>query len=272
MNHGRLYAEVRAVADIGDDVVTRMWLLFDQHYADVSHETFLRDLKAKDHVFLLRERGTGLLCGFSTVQSYERTVHGRRVRIVYSGDTICDPRYWGQRALHGAFLRYVLRVKLAHPLAPVYWFLISKGYKTFLLLARNFPEYWPRPERATPAWHAALLDALASEKFGEAWRRDRGILTFERPAGRLRPEVAPTGDAERADPLIAFFAARNPGAPAGEELCCLGRIGIGLALNYARRRLLRAMRPAVRRSDAPPLGGTQVPAEVIRMSSVERMR
>ena len=92
----------RAVADIGDDVVTRMWLLFDQHYADVSHETFLRDLKAKGSRFSAARARHGLLCGFSTVQSYERTVHGRRVRIVYSGDTICDPRYWGQRALHGA--------------------------------------------------------------------------------------------------------------------------------------------------------------------------
>ena len=241
MSRGQLYAETRAVSALDEAVTGAMWTLFERYYADVSREGFARDLRAKDHVFLLRERDTGALVGFSTVQSYRRAVAGRSVLVVYSGDTVCERRHWGQRALHSAFLRYVMRLKLTHPFLPLYWFLISKGYKTFLLLARNFPEHWPRFDRKTPAWQSALLDSLAREKFGSAWIPERGILHFTTPQGRLRGEVAPMRDAERADPHIRFFDTRNPGAPDGDELCCLGRVGVSLAVNYGRRRLLRAI-------------------------------
>lgn len=237
-----LRAETRAVKALDPVLVEQMWDLFARYYADVSRERFLRDLHAKDHVFLLRDSVDAALRGFSTVQSYGRRIGGRPVMVVYSGDTICDPRFWGQRALHVAFLRYVMRVKLTHPLTPTYWFLISKGYKTYLLLARNFPEHWPRPGRETPPDRYAVLDFLAREKFGDAWQPARGVLHFASAKGRLRPEVAPTGAAELADEHIRFFTTRNPGASQGDELCCLGRIDVALAVNYAGRRLRRGLR------------------------------
>ncbi|MEP6690470.1 MAG: hypothetical protein ABJD07_04900, partial [Gemmatimonadaceae bacterium] len=240
MPSAELYADTRAVAELAGDLVDAMWTLFAMHYTDVGRASFERDLRGKDHVFLLMGRADGVLRGFSTVQSYVQSVAHRRVLVIYSGDTICDPRFWGQRVLHSAFLRYVMRRKLAHPFTPAYWFLISKGYKTYLLLARNFVEYWPRPERDTPAFPSALLDTLAREKFGHAWLPREGILRFAAPMGRLRPNVAPAGARELANAHIRFFAERNPGAPAGDELGRLGGIGVGLALNYARRRALRA--------------------------------
>jgi hypothetical protein len=228
-----------------------MWRLFERYYDDVGREDFLRDLRAKTHVLLLFDRDTGALAGFSTIHAYRRTVAGRQVVVVFSGDTICDEKYWGQRALHGAFLRYVLRVKVSNPFTPVYWFLISKGYKTYLLLARNFPEYWPRHDQPTPAWHLQLLHVLAHDKYGEAWVPERGILHFARSQGRLRGGVAPIGAAELRDDHIRFFHERNPDAANGDELCCLGRIDGLLALNYWRRRLLRRFRGRAR--EVPPV-------------------
>ena len=237
----RLIASVRPAASLDDAVVDEMWTLFDRYYADVARPDFVRDLREKDDVILLIDRNLGTLAGFSTIRAYERTVLGRRVTVVFSGDTICDARYWGQRALHGAFLRWVLRRKLAHPFTPLYWFLISKGYKTYLLLARNFPEHWPRHDRATPPWQAALLDELARERYGDAWQPERGILSFTVPHGRLRAAVAPIGEAERGDPQIRFFADRNPRAAEGDELCCLGRVDAALVLNYLGRNVRRAL-------------------------------
>jgi hypothetical protein len=255
LSGARLYAETVAVTQLGEPTIDRMWALFARYYADVCHEAFVRDLRAKDEVFLLRDRADGSLRGFSTVQSYLRVVGGRRVHVIYSGDTICDQRFWGQRALHVAFLRYALRRKVAHPLTPTYWFLISKGYKTYLLLARNFIEFWPRLERPMPRRQRALLDALAREKFGEAWSPERGVLHFAAPQGRLRPDVTPTGVIELADPHIRFFALRNPGAAQGDELCCLGRIDVGLVLKFACRRVVRALGMARR----APVDGIRLP-------------
>lgn len=241
MRSGRLYSEIRPVRALDHPVTRDMWSLFERYYADVRYETFQSDLAPKDHVILLRDSGDRSLRGFSTLQCYLRTIEGRAVIVIFSGDTICDREYWGQRALHTAFFSYVMRRKLAAPLTPVYWFLITKGYKTYLLLSRNFPEHWPRPGKPTPPWQQAVLDQLAREKFGSAWVPECGILHFATPQGRLRIEVAPVGAAEHADPLIRFFEERNPGAVHGDELCCLGRIGLGMAANFGRKQLLRAI-------------------------------
>ncbi len=239
---GRLRARTVPVRALTPHVQDALWALFARYYADVDRPTFQRDLAAKDHVILLEDPAAGL-AGFSTLQVYDRAVHGRRVVCVFSGDTVIDRAYWGQTALQRAFLAYTMRVKAAHPLTPVYWFLITKGYKTYLLLTRNFPEHWPRHDRPTPAWQAAVMDALARERFGDAWRPDLGLLRFSSPAGRLRDDVAPIDPALLAAPDVAYFAQRNPGHAHGDELVCLGHIGLDLASSYlaklARRRLTR---------------------------------
>ncbi len=49
----------------------------------------------------------------------------------FSGDTIIEKEYWGNRALTCAMYRYIVSFKLRYPLVPVYWILISKGFKTY---------------------------------------------------------------------------------------------------------------------------------------------
>ena len=135
---------------------------------------------------------------------------------------------WGQPALHNAFFRYSVRSKRRHPLRPVYWYLITKGYKTYLLLSRNFPVYWPRHDRPTPAWETELLDRLGRERFGDRWVPARGGLRHDDCSGRLRPGVA------------GFRHAR------GVALLALGRVDEAI-------RDLDAVWEALEGADAPPL-------------------
>jgi hypothetical protein len=132
-------------------------------------------------------------------------------------------------------------VKLRNPRVPVYWFLITKGYKTYLLLARNFPEHWPRRDRATPTWQKHVIDTFAATRFGSAYDPSRGILVFEEALGRLRPSVAPIDEDALRDPDVRFFAQKNPGATRGDELCCIGRVGLGLALRFGEKQLRRGL-------------------------------
>lgn len=236
---GHLYANIVRIADLGTDVREAMWVLFDRIYTDVDRMRFDQDLDEKQHVILMFDQGDHSLQGFSTLREYERTIDGREVIVVYSGDTVIAPGYWGQRALHSAFVRYITLCKARHPFTPVYWFLISKGYKTYLLLSRNFPEYWPRRDMPTPEWQSTVLTSLATEKFGAAFVPERGIVRFERPMGRLREDVAPIDPEMLGDPDVRFFMEKNPGHAAGDELCCLGRVGMDLSAHYLRRRFRR---------------------------------
>lgn len=240
---GALASTIVPVAAVDDATREAMWQLFSSYYCDSSRDSFVADLEEKHHVILLRRRSDGKLGGFSTLQRLERTVDGRDVIVIYSGDTLVAKEFWGQTALHNAFFRYIVTTKLRHPLRPVYWFLITKGYKTYLLLSRNFPVYWPRHEQPTPAWEAALLDALGREKFGDRWLPERGVLRHEDGSGRLRPGVAPVGEeVVAAGPDIQFFTERNPGHAEGDELCCLGLVDPSMWTYWLRRLAAKKLR------------------------------
>lgn len=237
--NGQLRAAVVPLAEVGPDLRDAMWTLFDSIYADVDRGRFDQDLAEKQHVILLFDEGNESIRGFSTLHVYRRAIEGRDVIVVYSGDTVIAPGYWGQRALHSAFVKFVTTCKARHPFVPLYWFLISKGYKTYLLLSRNFPEYWPRRDIPTPAWPAAVLNTLAKEKFGSQFVPERGVVQFDRPMGRLRTGIAPIESEMLQDPDVRFFIEKNPGHEAGEELCCLGRLGVQQGVFYMSRLLQR---------------------------------
>ncbi len=218
-----------------------MWGVFRFAYDDVARERFESDLASKTDVILLHDGGDDRIVGFSTLVTSAHVVQGRQVVAVFSGDTIIEPAYWGQTALQRAFLSYVVRCKLRHPLTPVYWFLITKGYKTYLLLARNFPEHWPRYDQATPAWQAAVIDEFARSRYADEYQPALGILRHKDAVGKLKSDVAPIEGALLDYPDIRFFVERNPGHADGDELCSIGRVNSRLWASYMTKLARRAL-------------------------------
>lgn len=261
---GNLYSVLVRVENLTNTDLAAMWQLYDRYYALAEESTFHADLMAKSHVFVLRDDKHHVLRGFSTIKCYPGKVQGRDFYCVYSGDTIIAREYWGQNALQTAFLRYIVRCKLAHPFTPVYWFLISKGYKTYLLLSRNFPTYWPRYDKPTPSWEKDLLDTLGQERFGKEYLPESGVIRHETCPGKLRELVAPIDDSLRiAYPDIDFFARANPGHNQGDELCCLGLVSpiqwIYYLLRLAGKKLRRIFRFSSSRQEKKRLTAPSVP-------------
>ena len=238
---GKLRAATVPVASLDPASVERMFALFEAYYVNTSFAHFERDLRAKHNVIVLRDRATGRIEGFSTLRDLEAEVDGRKVYGVFTGDTIIAPSFWGGSALTWAFFTYLVRGKLRHADAPYYWFLISKGYKTYLLLSRNFPTYWPRHDRKMPERETRIIAELAEEKYPGAY--DRGVLRFARSEGRLKSGVAPIDTELLVHEDIRFFAEKNPGHARGDELCCLGRVDIGLWFKFLGRMFSKAMAP-----------------------------
>lgn len=240
---GLLRASIIPANSVGTETRARMFELFSRYYTDISKESFATDLSKKNHVILVHDTGDGTLQGFTTIQVLERRIGGRNMRALFSGDTIVAREYWGQTELHRAFLKYLVNLKLKNPFSPLYWFLITKGYKTYLLMARNLLKYWPRCDCPTPEWEASVIETLAKEKYGDAWVPGQGILRFKECPGRLIETVAPITDDIMALPEVRFFVDRNPGHVAGDEFCSLGVIDnrqiVTSALKLAQRYITR---------------------------------
>lgn len=232
----RLTATITPIADLTDAIRAEMWSLFADTYADVDRDSFERDLAAKDHVILLTDGP--LVRGFSTVvREHRRLASGRAAVVVFSGDTVIHADYRGQTALQWAFFRYIVATKLRWPQRLVVWYLISKGYKTYLLLSRNFTCFFPRRDAGTPDWARALIDELSLARFPDSYDAASGLLRFGAPHGRLKPGVAPVEG--EPDPDVRFFSARNPGHADGDELCCIGVVNTRLILAWPLKQVRR---------------------------------
>lgn len=237
-----LTGAVESVAGLDQAARERMLALMTAHYEGVRPEAFATDLAQKDVAVVLRDE-EGCIQGFSTLQTLEAQVEGRAVTALFSGDTIVDRAHWGSPALAAAWGQFVFEQSLSAQDGELrYWFLISKGYRTYRFLPLFFKAFHPRFDEETPAFERELIRRLALEKYPGAYDESAGLLRFGGAKDRLREELAGV-DARRLerDPHVRFFLERNPGFAAGDELCCVARLALDNLTPAAQRMLRRSL-------------------------------
>ncbi|WP_413612785.1 hypothetical protein [Bdellovibrio sp. HCB-110] len=212
------------VSQINTELRRRMFDLFGKYYFDVEFERFNSDLSEKTSVIMLWDQSKSpepFLFGFSTVLIRELPVGGR---VIYSGDTVVDSDYWGSRTLQSAFTRILFLTRLRHPFSPLYWMLISKGFKTYMLMRRNFPRSYPSLAGAIPNDLAPVKHAFYKGKFAENYRTETSLIDFGKSMGRVKDQMAVPTDRDMSNPDVRFFLEKNPRYHEGVELACIADI------------------------------------------------
>jgi hypothetical protein len=197
-----------------------MFALLATYFTGVDRATFDADLDEKSHAILLRD-AAGALRGFSTLLVYETCAAGLDATVIYSGDTIVDRDWWGSAALPLSWLAATRALTASAGARDVYWLLLTSGFRTYRFLPTFFRDFHPRAG-ASPA-SAAVLDALARERFADRYEADRGVVRFARPQV-LVPELLDVPSGRAHDVHVAFFLERNPGFVRGDELVCLAKV------------------------------------------------
>ena len=234
-----VYARYLPINRVSVIEVQQMYRIFESYYAHTDLDTFLRDMSKKSGVILIRTRGDHQVVGFSTIVNMAMPIGRLQSRGVFSGDTIVEKAYWGSRALHLAFYRYIIWQKIRKPFTPLFWLLISKGYKTYLLLANNFERYYPHPEHRCPELFP-VVRTYCDSLFPGHYDPDREILDFGQQAQRLKEGVAAvTDELARRHDKIRFFAERNPSWQQGTELPCVGVVTLGNLLSWPFKKWLK---------------------------------
>lgn len=218
-----LTSTTRARADLTNADVQAMFSVFCENFDGATLETFERDLQSKNWVILLHDVATQTLQGFSTLSLYETLHNGNPISVVYSGDTIIRPAYWGTPELPTAWIKTVLE-KSANMPQPLYWLLISSGYKTYRFLTVFYKDFYPHFKKPTPPEIQSIMQQLASERFGTDYLPEKGIVRFKDGATPLREGIAEVTDERLRDPHVAFYIHANPGHVNGDELVCITRI------------------------------------------------
>ncbi len=212
---------IKQTDKITDKEKADMFLLMRTYYKNVSKEHFYNDLAKKDRIIMLMDGKS--LCGFSTQVLLERTIGNQKTNIVFSGDTIIDKQHNNSFALPIAWGKMMLSILNQYPGMPLYWFLTSKGYKTYRYLPVFFYDYFPKPFAKLSSFEKELLLCVGRELFEEKLDTKRWILIAGKNDQHLRPGVADITESRRSKQEIVYFEKKNPGHMHGDELICIAR-------------------------------------------------
>jgi hypothetical protein len=246
-----LFSRVLPRAELEPGLRREMLALMKVCYEGVSSERFHADLDAKQFVILLYAKATHRLVGFSTIRLAEERLEGRRVSLLFSGDTAIHPDHWGDKTLQTAFGHFVLRQKLRNPQRPCLWLLLSGGYKTYLMMTNHFPRSFPRRLHEVEPARRQFLDRVAREWFGDTYDPARGVVRSTASSYRVRRGLAPVDPETARHPDVAFFIERNPRHAEGDELVCLAEIQIRDLLSTLTRIMMVQARLAPRAPRTP---------------------
>lgn len=191
--------------------------LFDltRQFVEIDMAGFQRSVREKDTVVIIRDT-QGDVVGMGTIHTYPFEHEGRRHWVIFTGNAAFQSRVRGMNIVQQRGALAFLRCRLRNPTAPIWLFYDTFSYRSFLMLSRNFDEYWPRVDRPMPAWERGFLDALCRARYGETWDPTTDVIAS---AGRrLRDEEGAIRPEQLADPDIRYFAEHNPGYLRGDRI------------------------------------------------------
>jgi hypothetical protein len=192
----------------------QLFALFQQFYANTNYKQFQADFEEKN--WLIRMTDAGRLAGFSTQELIDLPIDGNPTRFLFSGDTIVHPDYWQKSHLAGAFGHLFQHIQ-SRTTSPLYWFLISKGFRTYRFLPVFFKQFHPMLSGNNNELKP-LLDAIATHKFGSCYNSATELIEFEKTKDHLEGPFAEIPNNRNADAHIDFFLRRNPNYRTGTEL------------------------------------------------------
>lgn len=233
----KLRGKAYKINELTTEMIQKMYSLFCGYYTNVSEEVFLRDLSEKSHVILMTANGE--IQGFSTIQIMKLKIQKKTVYVVFSGDTVMNREYWGEKVLQKEFCKFALYLKLKTPFTKLYWFLISKGYKTYLLMTNNFVRFYPRYDKDTPRLEKTLLDLLCKKKFPEHYDPEKGLILFGDNACAVKDGIAPIYPELLSNPHVNFFVDKNPDYHKGNELVCIAEMHYSLVYYFLLKQIKR---------------------------------
>lgn len=217
-----LTSRIVSIHDLSPLDIDFMFRLMGAYYDNIKRETFEKDLNTKKGVLLVYDDRVSL-CGFTTYDVFNVRYRNEIVNVLYSGDTVIQEEYWGHMETSRMFMSLLQKCRQECE-GMLYWFLITKGIRTYRLLPLYFRFYHPSYHADTPSYEKELIAFLSDYKFGRYYKKDEGIIRFAQEGDYLKTEYAHIAENKLMNPHIRFFCDANPGYTSGDYLPCIAQI------------------------------------------------
>lgn len=227
-----LHYELFAQEDV--DFLSReiMYQIFENHYDEVSQFQFFEDLNKKQYIALIKS--VNEIVGFTTFQVSDMNSKKENYSIVFSGDTIIKKEHWGSQIMAKGWIKSVAHITKKEQNKTWYWFLISKGHRTYMYLPLFFEKYYPslEPDREDNLF--SLVDNCSKKMFGNYWNPKKGIIQFSKSMGQLKSDFWHMNK-KKNNAHIDFFYKMNPDYNKGNELVCMAEISSNNLRSFIKR-------------------------------------
>ncbi len=228
--------------EISKTELKEMYHIFTKYYDNTDYKTFISDLDKKTGVFIAYRKDTKAIVGFTTILKMKMRVNGKKIIGVFSGDTIIEKEFWGKNALNNKIFFHFIKQLFLHPFTPVYWFLISKGYKTYLIISNNFLNYYPCVSKEQHEL-SDITKAYCSYLFNDYYDQKNNLIDFGQNSQCLKYGIAEiTEEMCRKNPKIAFFVKNNKTWAKGTELPCVGLVNWKVIIYHAAKPIRKWLR------------------------------
>ena len=226
--------EIISVVKLTDSDKDLMFRLMSMYYENLNKDNFYTDLNEKNWVIMIRDEKNSII-GFTTIKLFDTIFNNENILILFSGDTIVDKNYWQHNFLVGPFGHFLLYFIENYNEKPIYWFLISKGQRTYRFLPLYFKEFYPCYNKETPKYFSDLIDTIATDKFGKDYDPIKKIISYKKKKDFLKEELNIIEENKKNNPHINFFVEKNPNYLKGDELVCISPITKSNLQNIALR-------------------------------------
>lgn len=224
----RLHVYVCKTALLDEVSVSQIYsFLVSMMESDVDISQFQMVLLSYKFVIVCRERTDGSLRGVMLMGIDHRENQGEKYTLFRLGLAFFQKYYQGGPLLYYVLAYHVLWQLLCHPLTPVYITGKAFSYKSYLTMAKNIDNFYPRYNIKTPPFEQKVIDdfALSIKSPDEVYDPRRCVL--ERTHTAMKEFVAPIVDRDLNNPHIKFFQETNPGWRQGHQLIIIGRVTWG---------------------------------------------
>jgi len=232
---------VHPTADLTAAQWDEIWTLSEEFY-DVDRAFAEAELRARQSIAMFRMNGS--LLGMAAIDIYPFDFRGQKLIVISNAHVLIREAWRGRNLLQKLGARVFLATRIKYPTRPIYWFYDTFSYKSYLLMPRNFRVYWPRHDIPMPEPVAALMNQLATARYGAAWQSERGVV-LRSGQKRMRYTAAPLVLGPGSDPALEFFARANPGHPDGDMLVCLCPLTLSNWFSLAQKALQRRRRHGI---------------------------
>lgn len=219
----KVHPSILAQSELSTTDRKNLLMLQQEYFDNVVPEVFLSDLAEKDWIILIRD-DQGKVHGFSTIQLIWLKLELINHLYLFSGDTIIREEVRNNQSLAVAFIHFMYSLLKQFPSNPIFWFLISKGYRTYRFLPMYFKEYFPVHDKSIPEYYQQALDTVALFKYGQQYHPKEHLIRYNEPRDYLNPLHAQIPNGRLKDPDIEYFSRINPMFYKGEELTCIASI------------------------------------------------